>query len=353
MIHLYMAALTTAAPVAAPAVPTDGAAAVAQAASPDAVVEEPPVALPPEPPIIDAPPATPLVDIPSPEAVALPPPARKLLETAISSGDDAAIASVAKLARKLYPSGAAQIDALVAGHEAKVAEKKAADARAKAEALANAAFLDNWKGEVEIGASRATGNTDSLGAYGSLKLGKEGLRWRHEITSRLDYQRTDGQTTAQRFAAAWQPNYKFDERFYAFGLTQYEHDLLLGYDSRYTGGAGIGYGVVKRPNLNIDFEGGPALRYTDFTDRTSATTLAGRASVAVKWKITPTLDFAQNAAVYLESGNNNAVATTSLDTKLIGSLKARFSYNLTYERDAPLGRDSLDTLTRATLVYSF
>lgn len=322
-------------------------------AAPIPIIVPPPVAESAPAPLIYAPPAVPLFEPPSPAAIALPPPARKMLEAAIENGDAAAIASVAKLARKLYPDGVTQIDALVAEYEAKVAEAKANAARARAEALANAAFLDNWKGEVELGASRSTGNTDSTGIYGAVKLTKEGLRWRHQITSRADFQRTNGITTTDRFAGAWQPNYKVDDRFYAYGLGQYEHDRLLGYDTRITAGAGVGYSIVKRPGLRIGVEGGPAIRYTDFVTSDARTTVAGRASFNMKWNITPTLVFGQDAAVYLESRNNNAVATTTLDTKLIGALKARFSYNLTYERDAPTGRDSLDTTSRATLVYSF
>jgi putative salt-induced outer membrane protein len=310
--------------------------------------------VPREPPIIDAPPAPPpVITIPSPEAVALPPPARRLLEAAIKEGKPETIKSVAAIARQLYPNGIAQVDALVAQHDAEVAEARANAAREKAEALANAALLDNWKGQIEGGASRSTGNTSSLGVYGALNLTKEGLRWRHQLTARADFQRTGDVTTAERFALAWQPNYKFDDRLYAFGLGQYEHDRLLGYSSRYTAGAGIGYAVVSTTRLKVDFEGGPALRYTSYIDEPEKTTVAGRGSVNVKWKLSPTLDFAQNAAIYLEQGNNNAVATTSLDTKLIGALKARFSYNLTYERNAPAERERLDTLTRATLVYSF
>jgi len=348
MMLLSLAALAASPPPPPPPIPT-----VTDDASllPFSVEIAPPP--PPEPPIIDAPDAPIVVNMPSPEAVALPPPARRMVETAIKEGNEAAIKSVATLARKLYPDGVAQIDALVAQHDAEVAEAKAIAAREKAEALANAALLDNWKGQIEAGASRSTGNTRSLGVYGSLKLTKEGLHWRHEISARADFQQTAGETTAERFNAAWQPNYKFGDRLYAYGLGQYEHDRLLGYDSRYTAGAGIGYTVVSEKDLKVDFEGGPALRLTDYIDEPERTTVAGRASMNIKWKITPTLDFSQNAAVYLESGNNNAVATTALDTKLIGALKARFSYNLTYERNAPAPRDKLDTLTRATLVYSF
>jgi putative salt-induced outer membrane protein len=111
--------------------------------------------------------------------------------------------------------------------------------------------------------------------------------------------------------------------------------------------------VVTTPALKIDFEGGPAFRYTEMIDGESETAIASRASLGLRWKISPTLQFTQDAALYIESGNNNAVATSALDTRLIGALKARFSYNVQYEKDAPVGRDPVDTLSRATLVYGF
>jgi putative salt-induced outer membrane protein len=166
-------------------------------------------------------------------------------------------------------------------------------------------------------------------------------------------QETNGVTTTERVTASWQPNYKFDDRLYAYGLGQYEHDQFLGYANRYTGGGGLGYRLVAGSKLILDLEGGPVLRQTDFIDEPNETTIAGRASLSMRWKVTPTLQLSQDAAVYVEQGNNNATSTTALDTRLLGALKARFSYNLQYERDTPAGRESLDTLSRATIVYSF
>jgi putative salt-induced outer membrane protein len=42
-----------------------------------------------------------------------------------------------------------------------------------------------------------------------------------------------------------------------------------------------------------------------------------------------------------------------LDTRLIGRLKARFSYDVQYEDRKLTGHEPLDTTSRATLVYSF
>ncbi|TVV76853.1 DUF481 domain-containing protein [Sphingomonas solaris] len=298
-------------------------------------------------PVIEGPPA------PPPPPARLPDAVRSLIEAATAGGDAAAVETIMRYARQTNPETIAQIDALDAEFAARQAEKQAAAARARADALASTALLDNWKGEVEAGGSRFTGNNAGFGLYGAVNLTREGLRWRNTLNGRFDYQRTNGETVTERGNAAWQPNYKIGDRLYAYGIAQYEHDRLLGYTDRYTGGAGIGYRVVAGPTLRVDFEGGPALRHTDFVETGAVTRIAARASLGVRWAIAPTLTFVQDGALFVEQGNNNASATTSLDTKLIGALKARLSYNVTYERGALAASDTLDTITRATIAYSF
>lgn len=332
-----------------------------------ASVEPPLVTLEPPPPPVEAEKPLLLIDNPPPPPALvltrarisprpptqLPPPVRALIEAAIASGDHNAVATITKLASRTAPWAAPQAEALKAEYDADVAEKKAIAARERAERLAAASFLDNWSGELEFGISRATGNTRALGLYGSARGEREGLRVRHRFNARADLQETNGQTTTERIIAAYQPNLKFDERLYAYGLAQYERDRFLGYDSRYTLGGGMGYTLFTGPRLKLDLEGGPALRHTDFNVEDGKTTVAGRASAALSWQIAPTAKLTQNTAIFVESGNTNASSTIALDTKLFGPLKTRLSYNVQYERDAPEGRDSVDTLGRATIVYSF
>lgn len=302
--------------------------------------------------------ATPaFAQVPPPDSAAapsmLPDPVREMIEVAIREGNPKTVDAVLHIARKAHPDALEEIRAIEAGYRQEQAAKKEEKEQLRIAELLNASVFDHWKGQLEIGASRATGNSDSLGLFGATNLTREGLRWRHKLTARADIQRNRGVTTTERVLAGWQPNFKFDERIYTFGLTQYEHDRFLGYSNRYTLGLGGGYGVIATERMKVDLEGGPALRHTDFVDGPDETRLAGRASLALDFKITPTLHFAQKGSVYLEQGDSSASSQTILDTKLIGDLKARFSYNIQYERDAPPGRDPVDTLSRATLVYSF
>lgn len=327
------------------------------ASEPPLLTPEPP---PPEKPLlfVDNPPPPPQEPLPMPRLAPerptqLPPTVRALIDAAIASGDGQAVAAITRLAKKTAPWAGQQAEALKAKYDADVAEKQAIAARERAERLAAASFLDNWSGEVELGVSRATGNTRSLGLYGAAKGEREGIRVRHRFNARADVQETNGVTTTERIIAAYQPNLKFDDRLYAYGLGQYEHDRFLGYDSRYTLGGGLGYSVFTGPGLKLDLEGGPAVRYTDFNEEQDKTTIAGRASIALTWRIAPNASLTQNSSIFVESENTNASTTIALDTKLFGPLKTRLSYNVQYERDAPEDRKSIDTLGRATLVYSF
>ncbi len=288
-----------------------------------------------------------------PEPPPLDPAIRTMIEAAIHSGDVQAANTVLRFARQASPRGGAEIDAIEAAWKTELA---ANDARAAAERTARlraAGMLDNWKGQVEIGASRATGNSRSLGAIGSVDMARDGLEWRHKLYARAELQNTNGVTTTERVLASAQSNYKFAPRGYAFGLAQYERDPFAGYDARYTAGSGLGYGVIAGPRVKLDLEGGPAFRYTQGTDGFDSKRLVGRGSLSFNWQVTPTLQFVQNGAIYLEQGDSNATASTALDTKLIGALKARFSYNVQYESDTPPGARNLNTQSRATFVYSF
>jgi putative salt-induced outer membrane protein len=325
------------------------AAEVMQATALPAPAEPVPVPLiplrpPAEPPLF--------LNLPSPPTE-LPQSIRDLAGAAFDARDDDALKAILKLARRTNSQASAQIEALEADYAARRAEEAARKAREHAEQLAAASLLENWKGEVELGGARSTGNTDSVALYGAVRFEREGLKWRHQLNGRIDFQRSDGNTTADRWKFGWQPNYKVSDSLFIYGLGQYERDRFLGFRNRYTLSSGVGWALLSSPTTRFDIQGGPALRYTDFVDENARATGALRASLAFRWKISPTLSLSQDAAVYLEQDDRNALATTAIETRLIGALKARFSYDVQYEERNLDEREPLDTTSRATLVYSF
>ena len=276
-----------------------------------------------------------------------------MLDAAYRSGDDATIRSVIGVAKATFPDQSIEIDRLAAGDAAVLAQSRKEAQMRQQERIAEATFFEIWKGELEVGASQSNGTSDVGGVYASAKLTRDGLAWRQKFAARIDYQRTNGLTTTERALIAYQPNYKFSDDGYAFGLVQYERDRSLGYLNRETIGAGVGLTAFKSPRGKVDFEGGPAIRVTDFIDQPNRTTLAARGSLAARYTLSPSLNFSEDASVFVEAGDTTAISTSAIDTRLIGRLKAKLSYNVQYEQDTAAGQKSLDTVGRATLVYAF
>ena len=292
-------------------------------------------------------------DDPVPRAIAPTDTIAAMLDAAYRSGDDTTIRSVIGVAKATFPDQAIEIDRLAAGDAAVLAQTRKEAQMKQQERIAEATFFEIWKGEIEVGASQASGTSDVGGVYASAKLTRDGLLWRQKFTARIDYQRTNGLTTTERALIAYQPNYKLNDDSYVFGLAQYERDRSLGYLNRETFGAGVGLTAFKSPRGKLDFEGGPALRETDFIGQPNRTTLAARGSFAARYALSPSLNFSEDASLFVEAGDTTATATSAIDTRLIGRLKAKLSYNVQYEQDAAPGQKTLDTVGRATLVYAF
>ncbi|WP_420140625.1 DUF481 domain-containing protein [Sphingomonas sp.] len=276
-----------------------------------------------------------------------------MIAQAYRTGNDATIQAVIGVAKATFPDQAVEIDRLAAGNAAVLANTRRDDRLREEARIAAATFFEIWKGELEAGASRSTGSTRTVGIYASAKLNRDGLRWRQRFNGRLDYQETNDVATTERLIAAYQPNYKWNDSLYSYGLVQYERDRSLGYLNRGTLGAGMGYVAASGVSRRIEIEGGPALRRTDLVEGGQETTIAARASLSARLTLSPTLSLTQDAAIFVEVNDTTAASTTAIDTRLIGALKARFSYNVQYEQDGGTRGNKLDTVTRATLVYSF
>lgn len=299
----------------------------------------------------------------SPAAATLPEPAQMMIETALASEDDAEIAIILKYAQKIWPEQAQELENRVAFWRAEKiartismpmvpAQQQQASADGATEEPVKAPPIP-WKGKGELGGYWAQGNSDYFGVNAGVALRHDGHIWRHNVKAQADYQENEGKASRQRFVFSYQPNYRVDDRTYVYGLTQYEHDRFLGYDSRYSLSTGVGYRSKDGLPISLELEAGPAYRFTNFTDGGSESTPAARGSVNLEWKLGPTLTFAQNAAAYLDGLNNTLNTTSALNAKLFGPLSARLSYNVQYESAPPDGKETKDTMSRISLVYDF
>lgn len=294
-------------------------------------------------------PAPPPAPAPAPHAdsqAPIPGEIRAMVEAALDTGNDAEIGTIVKYARKADPASGDAVLALV--------DRWRADRDAKRhQAIEEARFLELWSGKAELGAFLTTGNAHTSGINAALHLQREGLAWRQKFTAIVDHEESLGVTTRAHYLAAYEPNYKLDDRSYVYGQAQYESDRTLGYDNRASASVGAGYSAVKTPAVQLNLELGPAYRRTGFTDGSQQNSFAARGSVDLKWKLLGGLSITEATAAYVERYNSTVSSNTALNAKLIGPLSAQLSYNVQYESMPPAGSVTTDTTSRASLVYSF
>lgn len=287
-----------------------------------------------------------IAPVPTIEPARIPPEIRSMIDAALAAGNEGEVNIIVKYAAKAAPDYGQEIRALADTWRGDREQRRVAHIR-------GADAFDLWDGRGEVGGFLTTGNTENIGLSGKIDLNREGLQWRHKLWLHADYQESFGIPSRERYEAGYEPNYKFDDRLYAYGAMLYESDRFLGYFDRYSASAGIGYGVVRRPDLTLDITLGPAFRRTNYTDDFMESSIGGRGSVDFDWRIARGLKFTQDASAYLHTFNSTVSATSGVEAKLIGPLSARLSYNLQYESEPAEGRTALDTISRAALVYDF
>jgi putative salt-induced outer membrane protein len=276
----------------------------------------------------------------------IPPPIKSMLDAAMASGSEGDVAVIVKYARGVDPKSA---DLVV-----KLASDWRNERLARAQRqVREADFLDLVKGRAEVGGYVSTGNTENVGVTASVELRREGIEWRHKLRVQADYQESLNIVSRERYLAAYEPNWKFDDRAYMYGAAQYESDRFSGFYDRVSLSSGAGYSAIKSPAVKLDLELGPAFRHTRFIDDSYESNVAARGSVDFGWKLTPSISVTQNASAYVQDANSTVSSRSALVTKLFGPLSAQFSYSLQYESMPPVGRQTTDTTSRAALVVDF
>jgi putative salt-induced outer membrane protein len=288
---------------------------------------------------------------------AIAPPVEAMVREAGRIGDATTLASVVKVAKSNDPEEAGAIDALgvkLMGDIQTKAREAAAKAReAEIARLASLGTFDGWSGQGEAGFGVTTGNTSQRTALIGLKLAKDGLRARHKFAAALDYQETDGLRTRERYAVSYGLNYLLGEGLYLSSSLGWERDEFAGFARRFTESLGVGVRLIDRTGMTLDIDGGPALRQTRFTNDQSDNEFGARGSLTYRWTIRDGFTFSEDASVVTSDGNTTLISATALTAKLTSFISTRMSFNVQSETQPLPGRQATDTVTRASIVYSF
>ncbi len=306
----------------------------------------------------------------------LTPDVRRMVELAADGPVDA-LAVTARIAAQALPGTEPEIMAIVARQAPQAAPdvafalglrpRTAPAAVAAAQAEASQAAIEEtvteaqvprfwsfegWEGSAALGSSRSTGNTEEVSVSADLDANRSHGPWSYELALKAELEGANGERTKQRFEGGVQVNRDFSERFYTFLTAHYENDRFSGFDYRVLLSPGMGYRAFTRDDLAWRLEAGPSVRFDHADDSNLRAEPGARLSSQFRWLPVKRLTLTNDTeAVISEGATLRNVAAA--EAQIYGAFSLRLSYDVRYNFDPPVDTDSLDTTTKASLVYSF
>lgn len=225
----------------------------------------------------------------------------------------------------------------------------------------------DWEGEAELGVLMTSGNTDETNINGRLGLVHEVENWRNLADFSSNYSESENdttgedQTTAEKYKAALETNYKFTENQYWFLRGAYEKDRFSGYDFESTATTGYGNRVWQRSERSfLDLSAGAGYRYNkleelnDDGDDVEKEAIA-RLAAQFNYALSDNALFSQKLSTEIGLDENNVISQseTAIKANIVGNLSMKAAYRVKHVSDAPADTDSTDTEAALSLLYGF
>jgi putative salt-induced outer membrane protein len=212
----------------------------------------------------------------------------------------------------------------------------------------------NWSGTGQLGFSMTSGNSDTENLTAGLKLNRESEKWVNNWSLDLLRASSDDVTTAERFTINTRNGYKLDENDYIHNSTRYENDNFSGFD--YTVTTSLGWGHQFHDTETHKFVTEISLGYKVEAldiDRSENSGMVFVGKLDYMRQLTDTTHFEE--AFLVEAGEDNTFVQNDLgfSFKVSEKFAVKLAHQYRHNTDAPVGKDSTDTLVSANLVYDF
>lgn len=268
-------------------------------------------------------------------------------------------------AHRLAPLLVMVLAALPLAATAQVDNKMATEAMAPAkEKDANAG---PWSGSIAAGYASTSGNTDSSAANAKAEVRYDKARWHHMLggtaigTASASNRDEPSNTTAEAYWAGGKSLYDLTDRYYAFGGIDWYKDRFSAYDWQLFEAVGLGWRVLRGPEVLLALEGGAGATQSRFQTGESQDSAIWLVRGLFSWNISEHATFSERASVRSGSNNTYVDSTTELKASIVGSLALVLAYTVRYNSETtldtsltpPRNYDKTDTFTTISLEYAF
>mgnify|MGYP003120945671 FL=1 len=229
-----------------------------------------------------------------------------------------------------------------------------------------AAAQDGWTGEGSFSAGYTTGNTETADLGLGVKLNRELGVWTYSGEAAAEYGETDSVETRNRVFLSGEIDRQLGDRLFGFARTSYEKDEFSGFDSRLFVGGGVGYKIIENEITNWSVQGGPGIKIDEIQQTTTvrngvpvivpasteqSMSVVGRSEFSHKFN--DAVSLTNNTDVIYASESTQVSNSTALTAALTDTFSARVSFDVRHDTNPPPGFEATDTVTRASIVYSF
>ncbi|MDD5070224.1 MAG: DUF481 domain-containing protein [Candidatus Omnitrophica bacterium] len=221
-------------------------------------------------------------------------------------------------------------------------------------------FLEGWKGDIFLGYSKTSGNTEKASGNLSAQAAKKVNKSTVSAKANLSYSETDNNMDGQKWDLLGKYSFDFgkDDRLFNFYQVLADHDYFADIDYRVTPSFGIGYHIYTDPDWIWDVDAGLGYRITRHRENTAADneSLTALAHTFMKKKMFDNTFISQDISVYPGLESNAGVILRS-ETALINPLNEKISlelkYIVDYDSEPAAGKKTTDTQFVAGLKYEF
>ena len=198
-----------------------------------------------------------------------------------------------------------------------------------------------------------TGNTKQKSFGAATKFHRESGPYEQTVATYFDYNTSNSVTNKRRYGLSFKNDYSVSDISYVTGFASFEGDSFGAFNKRLTINAGYGLRVFDNDKFKWNVEGGPAMLMTKpLATGDYETDITAYASSLFSWNINDRSDFENETKVFV--GSVVVIENkTDYTLKVSGALSGKLSFDVLYNRDAPLDRKKTDTITRIGVLYDF
>lgn len=219
-----------------------------------------------------------------------------------------------------------------------------------------------WRSLVGLGASYASGNSDSA----RLNIDAEGVKatdaYRWTLNGRVLYGRTNDTTTDELFALGARYDRNIDTRWFGFGQGGFLYDRPANISQRWSAAGGLGYHVIATEQTRWDVYGGLGYSYDSYREPTIVAdelrSSYGRTELLFgeesTHRLTDTTSFRQRFVIYpnlSDTGEFRSVFDAGVAVAINKSLSLTVTLGYRYNSDPGTGLEKADTLLVAGVAY--